>query len=66
MLVPGIEGGESSSRRVDVDMGSTVSWPLWIAAKTERRVSQFNDGARSRRTVGSLRRLKISIPKTIP
>lgn len=25
MVVPGIEGGESSSRRVEVDIGSTVS-----------------------------------------
>ena len=35
-------------------MGSTVSCPLWMAAMTDRRESQLSDGARSRRTVGSL------------
>ena len=43
-----------ASRRVLGDVGSMDSWPLWMAPTTLRRVSQFSEGARSRRTVGSL------------
>lgn len=35
------------------EIGSIVSCPLFIAARTDRRDSQFNEGARSSRTVGS-------------
>jgi hypothetical protein len=39
---------------VDAGIGSIVSSPPWMAARTERRESQFSEGARSSRTVGSL------------
>ena len=39
---------------VMADMGSTLSWPAWIAERTERRESQLREGAKSRRSVGSL------------
>ena len=35
-----------------------VNWPECIAVRTERRESQFRDGARSNRTVGSLHNQK--------
>lgn len=41
--------------KVEKDIGSIVSWPPCIAARTERLDNQFNDGARSNRIVGSLR-----------
>lgn len=44
---------DSDSRALD-DMGSIVSWPVWIEARTERRESQLREGARSSLTVGSL------------
>lgn len=44
---------DCDSRRLD-DMGSIVSCPVCIAARTERRESQLSDGARSSLTVGSL------------
>jgi len=37
------------------DIGSILSWPLCIADKTDRLESQFSEGARSKRTVGSLK-----------
>jgi hypothetical protein len=40
--------------REAAEIGSTVNWPECIAVRTERRESQFRDGARSNRTVGSL------------
>ena len=43
-----------SRRRAVNAMGSIVSCPVWIADKTERRDSQFKDGAKSKRRVGSL------------
>jgi len=45
---------EDSMSKAVKDMGSIVNWPLCMAARTERLDSQFNDGARSNRTVGSL------------
>ncbi len=53
----GIDGAEveSSCMRVPDAIGSMLSLPLCIAARTDRRDSQFNDGARSRRIVGSLK-----------
>ena len=45
---------EDSANRVAANMGSIMSWPEWMAVKTERRESQLREGARSRRTVGSL------------
>lgn len=44
-----------SCRRLVKDMGSMISWPAWIAESTERRESQLREGARSSRTVGSLK-----------
>ena len=44
---------DSDSRRLD-DMGSMVSWPVCMAARTERRESQLREGARSSLTAGSL------------
>jgi hypothetical protein len=43
-----------SSRTDAVAIGSMMSWPLWMAANTERRESQLRDGERSSLTVGSL------------
>jgi hypothetical protein len=58
LFVPGIDGvgyeAEGSCRRVPADTGSMFSCPLCMAERTDRRESQFKDGARSRRTVGSL------------
>lgn len=58
LLSPGIfvdvEYEEESFRRVLEDTGSIVNCPVCIADRTERRESQFREGARSRRTVGSL------------
>lgn len=57
LLSPGIEVGvaNDSCKRAPVDIGSIVSWPVWMAESTERRDNQFSDGARSKRTVGSLK-----------
>ena len=54
VFMPDTAPALDSLNREPMDIGSTTSWPLWIAAKTERRDSQFNAGAKSRRTVGSL------------
>ncbi len=45
---------ELSANKEAAEMGSTLNWPECIAVRTERRESQFRDGARSNRTVGSL------------
>lgn len=45
---------EGAERRMERETGSMMSWPVWMAARTERRESQLRDGARSRRVVGSL------------
>lgn len=45
---------ELSANNKATEMGSTLNWPECIAVKTERRESQFKDGAKSNRTVGSL------------
>ena len=60
LLSPGIEVGvaNDSCKRALVDIGSIVSWPPWMAESTERRDNQFSDGARSKRTVGSLKTSK--------
>jgi hypothetical protein len=47
-------GWRHSLRMVVEDMGSMASWELWMAERTERRESQFREGATSRRRVGSL------------
>lgn len=44
----------NSWTRLEKGQGSTVNIPVWIAVRTERRDNQFREGARSRRTVGSL------------
>lgn len=48
------EWGYSSCTSDENGTGSTMSIPVWIAVRTFRRESQFNEGARSSRTVGSL------------
>lgn len=47
------EWGYSSCTSDENGTGSIMSIPVWIAARTDRRDSQFNEGARSSRTVGS-------------
>jgi hypothetical protein len=55
LFVPGIDDeAEGSCRRIAAETGSMSSCPLCIAERTVRRESQFKDGARSSRTVGSL------------
>lgn len=44
----------ASMSKTEVDMGSIVSCPEYIAVRTERLESQLSDGAKSRRTEGSL------------
>jgi hypothetical protein len=50
----GGDGVANSRMRVVKDMGSMISWPLSIAERTDLRESQFSEGARSSRKVGSL------------
>lgn len=46
---------EDSVIKAVEDIGSMISCPVCIAARTERLDSQLKDGAKSNRTVGSLR-----------
>lgn len=52
--IPALGKCEDSASSVVNGMGSMVNCPLCMAARTERRDNQLNDGARSNRMVGSL------------
>ena len=57
---PGMLEGFSSCSSAMVGMGSIDSSPLWIAEMTDLLESQFKEGAKSSRTVGSLYVEKVS------
>lgn len=44
-----------SCRKLAEDMGSIVSCPVLMAVSTDRRDNQLSEGAKSSRTVGSLK-----------
>lgn len=54
---------DDSANKAVAETGSIVSWPEWIAVKTDRRESQLSEGARSSRTVDSLRKVMSTMNK---